>query len=186
MKFWGDRALGMSWFPTKFCKRKWEYLATYVRLGTKEYFLLYSLPQKTKCKHVPVRAIPKQALNELTLELEAIKLLQTEVTPELIAQVQCYASEVTLLQVIVNLPAQGCLTYCFIVIFRHNSNESSKKPENIRTEVLSVILYRHLWYVHCSSILNCAATVYYFCGITASFTEHTWCLCLSCTVNWVI
>lgn len=109
--------------------QKWEYPATYIRLGTKEYFLLSSLPQKTKCKHVPVRAIPKQALNELTLELEVIKLLQTEVTPELIAQVQCYASEVMLLQVIVNLPAQGCLTYCFIVIFRHNSNESSKSQK---------------------------------------------------------
>lgn len=115
--------------PYKVCRRRWEYQATYIRLGTKEYFLLSSLPQKTKCKHVPVRAIPKQALNELTLELEAIKLLQTEVTPELIAQVQCYASEVTLLQVIVNLPAQGCLTYCFIVIFRHNSNESSKSQK---------------------------------------------------------
>lgn len=115
--------------PYKVCRRKWEYPATYIRLGTKKYFLLSSLPRKTKCKHVPVRAIPKQALNELTLELEVIKLLQTEVTPELIAQVQCYASEVTLLQVIVNLPAQGCLTYCFIVIFRHNSNESSKRQK---------------------------------------------------------
>lgn len=112
--------------PYKVCRRRWEYLATYVSLGTKEYFLLSSLPWKTKCEHVPVRAIPKQALNELTLELEAIKLLQTEVTPELIAQVQRYASEATLLQVIVNLPAQGCLTYCFIIIFRRSSNESSK------------------------------------------------------------
>lgn len=105
------------------------YLTAYFRLGTKEYFLLPSLPQKAKCKHVPVGAIPKQALNELTLELEAIKLLQTEVTPELIAQVQCHASEPTLLQVIVNLPAQGCLAYCFIVIFRHNPNESSKSQK---------------------------------------------------------
>lgn len=105
------------------------YLTAYFRLGTKEHFLLPSLPQKAKRKHVPVGAIPKQALNELTLELEAIKLLQTEVTPELIAQVQCHASEPTLLQVIVNLPAQGCLAYCFIVIFRHNPNESSKSQK---------------------------------------------------------
>lgn len=123
------QAFGDVLIPYEVCRRRWGYLAIYIRLGTKEYFLLPSLPRKTKCKHVPVRAIPKQALNELTLELEAIKLLQTEVMPELIAQVQCYASEATLLQVIVNLPAQGCLTYCFIVIFRHNSNESSKSQK---------------------------------------------------------
>ena len=31
--------------------------------------------------------------------------------------------------VILNLPAQGCLTYCFTAIFRLNPNESSKRQK---------------------------------------------------------
>lgn len=83
-------------------------------MSQRNIFFLRSSHRK---QNVLVEAIPKQAVNELTLQVEAIKLLQTEVTPELIAQVQYYASEATLLQVIVNVPVQGCLTYCSIVFF---------------------------------------------------------------------
>lgn len=129
MNCWGDRALGMSQFPPNSVKGDGTTWLPNSGLAQRSIFFFPSLPQKTKCKRISVGAIPKQAPNELTLELEAIKLLQTEVTPELIAQVQCHGSEAMLLQVIVNLPAQGCLTYCFIVIFRHSPNESSKSQK---------------------------------------------------------
>lgn len=114
MNCWGDKALKMSWFSSNLVEEGERICLPTSGMSQRNIFFLRSSHRK---QNVLVEAIPKQAVNELTLQVEAIKLLQTEVTPELIAQVQYYASEATLLQVIVNVPVQGCLTYCSIVFF---------------------------------------------------------------------
>lgn len=130
MNCWGERALKMSWFsPNSVGGGK--SICQPTSSMTQSTFIP---PFSHRKENVPVGTSPKQSLSKPTLKQEAIKLLWTEVKHELLVQMQCHASEAVVLQVVVSMPTQECLTCCFIVLFRHNQNESSE----------CLFLYNHL------------------------------------------
>lgn len=162
---WGDRALEMSWVPSNSAEGGENPWLPTSGLAQRSIFFFPPSHRKQNLKRVPVGLIPKQVLTGTAASHRGYTWL-----PRCHAM-QCRAGH--LLRVIVNLPAQGCPKYGFIVIFRHNLNKSTESQKIIHLNLSG--LYHT---IPCGMYITAAFLItqqVYFCGITASFTEHTSC-----------